>query len=60
VVNVKKSASEEDSEIKQADSAARVQRLAEEMRFCSGCAPMAGRRLEAQRESVIRGGSGSI
>jgi hypothetical protein len=33
VVNVKKSASEEDSEAKQQDSAARVQRLAEEMRF---------------------------
>jgi hypothetical protein len=33
VVNVKKAATEEDSEVKQGDSAARVQRLAEEMRF---------------------------
>jgi hypothetical protein len=33
VLNVKKSASKEDSATSQKDSAARVQRLAEEMRF---------------------------
>jgi hypothetical protein len=33
VLNVKKSAAELDSPMKQEDSAARVQRLAEEMRF---------------------------
>jgi len=33
VVNIKKSAKEEDSPVNQQDSAARVQRLAEEMRF---------------------------
>ena len=33
MVNLKKSATEEDSPAKQGDSAARVQRLAEEMRF---------------------------
>ena len=33
MVNMKKAASEEDSPAKQGDSAARVQRLAEEMRF---------------------------
>jgi hypothetical protein len=33
VVKIKKSAKEEDSPVNQQDSAARVQRLAEEMRF---------------------------